>query len=263
MSFSFTVLGSGSRGNATVVSDGATTILFDAGFSGKELARRMKLVGLDPKDIDAVFISHEHSDHIKGAGVISRRYDLAVHATRKVHEGKILSREKLKGECRLVPGSPVIFDAFKVTPFEVPHDASQTIAFRIENAGKRMAIATDMGHTPPGVISKLRNCDALVLESNHDVEMLKNGPYPWPLKQRILSDRGHLENAKTGEILARVVGGRTKHVTLAHLSEENNTPAVALKTVKEILKSRMIDGVMVVPASQDEPAETVHLDNGR
>ena len=218
MSFEFTVLGSGSSGNSTVVTDGDTTLLFDAGFSGKELARRLAIAKIDPKKIDAVFISHEHGDHIKGAGVMSRRYSLPIHATEKIHDCKVLKKEKLSGEGILVPSKKIKFDRFQIMPFEVPHDASQTIGFRIENRGKRMAIATDMGHAPPSVISKLRNCDALVLEANHDIEMLETGPYPWPLKKRILSDKGHLPNLETGEILAKVIGGRTKHVTLAHLS---------------------------------------------
>ncbi len=259
MMLEFCVLGSGSSGNATIVRDKETTLLFDAGFSGKEIINRMKKAGLDPKEITAVIVSHEHGDHVKGVGVMSRRYGLPVYATPITHDNHFLRGQRLENEERISPTKAFKIDDFKITPFEVPHDASQTVGFRIENGGKCMAIATDMGHAPAKVQNKLKNCDALVLESNHDIQMLKDGPYPAFLKKRILSEKGHLPNVETGEVLAKVISARTKHVTLAHLSQENNSPEVALGTVKQILKSKKVDGVMIVPASQHSPADIVRI----
>ncbi len=257
--FSYCTLGSGSSGNSLAVWDSEGLFLVDAGFSGKEIKKRLDAIGQAPEDITALVITHDHSDHVKGAGVLSRRYDIPIYATRKVLGGKFFNKERLSAEKEIKPDKKFNIGNFEILGFEVPHDASQTLGYRIQSNGSCMAIATDIGHMPDRVIPILKGCDGLVLESNHDIEMLKNGPYPAYLKKRILSDTGHLPNTESGDVLIKVIGPETKHVTLAHLSEENNTPEVALETVKTILSSNKVKGVSVIPASQEEVGDVVDL----
>ena len=216
-------------------------------------------IGLSPEDIKAIIVTHEHSDHIKGVGVMSRRYGIPVYATPMVLQGKVLKKEKLKDPVEIQPDCEFKLGRFEIRGFEVPHDAPQTMGYRIHSNGRCIAQATDIGRVTPDIQRMLEGCDGLVLESNHDIEMLKNGPYPAFLKRRILSETGHLPNVESGEILVKVIGPDTRHITLAHLSEENNTPEVALETVKTILSSNKVNGVAVIPASQDEIGEVVRV----
>ncbi len=256
---SYCTLGSGSRGNSLAVWDSEDLFLIDAGFSGKELKKRLGEVGLSPEDIKAIIITHEHSDHVKGVGVMSRRYGIPIYATPIVLQGKVLKKEKLKAQVEIQPEKGFKLGRFEIKGFEVPHDAPQTLGYRIQSNGRCITHATDIGRVTPDIQNMLEGCDGLVLESNHDIEMLNNGPYPAFLKRRILSDKGHLPNVESGEVLVKVIGPDTQHVTLAHLSEENNTPEVALETVKTILSSNKVNGVKVIPASQDEVGEVVEL----
>ena len=256
---SYCTLGSGSRGNSYAIWDSEDLFLVDAGFSGKELKKRMGQVGLSPEDIKAIIVTHDHGDHVKGVGVMNRRYNIPIYATPTVLKGKVLKKEKLKNQVEIQPGKKFKIGRLEIKGFEVPHDAPQTLGYRIQNNGRCMAIATDTGHMTTQIQKMLEGCDGLVLESNHDIEMLKNGPYPAFLKKRILGDKGHLPNVESGEVLVKVIGPDTQHITLAHLSEENNTPEVALETVKKILSSNKVNGVVVIPASQDEVGEVVEL----
>jgi phosphoribosyl 1,2-cyclic phosphodiesterase len=257
MSFEYCVLGSGSGGNSIAFWDGETAFLIDAGFSCKEIARRLNLAGIDAKEIDAIFISHEHVDHARGARVFGRRFGPRVYCTPTV-DTWMYSRYGLEAAPELEPGEQFELNGFKLKPFEVPHDASQTVGFVVNHGRKKVSVATDLGHMSSKVRIKFRNCDAIILESNHDVQMLKEGPYPVYLKKRILSDRGHLSNAESAASLATVISERTKHVTLAHLSRENNTPAVALKEAKKHL-SQISRRVKVVPADQFEVCDVVKI----
>lgn len=253
------MLGSGSSGNSLVVWDEDTMFMIDAGFTGRETGRRMHQICQNPEDITTILISHDHSDHVKGAGVISRRYSIPITASETVLGGSVLSGQRLEGERNITSGRAFKIDDFRIKPFKVPHDASETLGFRIENDGKCLAVATDLGHVPSRVLKKLTDCDALILESNHDIEMLKTGPYPAFLKRRILSKKGHLPNTESGEALAKAISPNTKHVTLAHISHENNKPEIALKTVKSVLKTRKLGGVMIIPSSQNEVGDVVEL----
>ncbi len=257
--FNHCILGSGSRGNSLAVWDSEDLFLIDAGFSGKELKKRLGNIGLSPGDIRAIIITHEHSDHVKGVGVMSRRYGIPVYATPMVLQGKVLGNEKLEGRVEIQPETVFKLGRFEIRGFEIPHDAPQTLGFRIQSNGQCITHATDIGRITPDIRRMLEGCDALVLESNHDIEMLKNGSYPAFLKRRIMSETGHLPNVESGEVLVKVIGPNTRHITLAHLSEENNTPEVALETVKTILSNNKVNGVKVIPASQDEVGEIVGL----
>jgi phosphoribosyl 1,2-cyclic phosphodiesterase len=250
------VLGSGSKGNAIFISDGSTSILIDAGLSGIEIERRLKSRGLSPENLDAVLVSHEHVDHIKSAGVLSRRFDLPVYLSSKT--GKIASTQlgtvkKLRNfEC----GSTFKIKNLTVHPFSLPHDAKDPSGFTVRLDSKKIGIVTDLGTATAMVKSHLKDCALLVLEANHDPVMLENGPYPWPLKQRIKSRTGHLSNEASKLLLKELLHDRLQHVVLAHLSEINNTPEKAISVVGQALTSR---NIKLHAACQDRCGDLLHL----
>jgi len=247
MSFQFCVLGSGSSGNSVAFWDSETLFLVDAGFSCRETARRMGQAGLDPEGLEAIFISHEHSDHISGARVIQKRYGPRILTTPPVG-GWLEAKLGLSTEPNLIAGETEELGRFRIIPFGVSHDASFTVGFSIERGGKKVVMATDLGYVSPGVGKRFADCDAIILESNHDLQMLKDGPYPAFLKKRILGKQGHLSNVQSSEMLVKVVCPRTKHVTLAHISRENNTPEIAFEEAdKAFSKGKKPE---ITPASQ-------------
>jgi phosphoribosyl 1,2-cyclic phosphodiesterase len=237
MSLSFTVLGSGSSGNATLVSSGDTHILVDVGLSGRETVRRLAECGLRPEQIAAIVVSHEHGDHCRGIAPFAKNLELPVFITDGAHAAGELGIADRKRQ-RIHSGSPFDIQGIEFTPFSVPHDAADPIAFRIENGGVKIAVVLDLGYMSGLVLERLRDCDALVLESNHDVNMLKVGPYPWALKQRVMSRRGHLSNDTVAEFLLDGFDGKARHVVLAHLSEKNNLPELALLSARRALEER-------------------------
>lgn len=249
MSFQFCVLGSGSSGNSVAFWDSETLFLVDAGFSCKETARRLELAGEDTKRLGAIFISHEHIDHVNGARVLQKKFSPRVLSTGPVHQW-LDARFGMITEPELAPGKIHHLGNFRITPFEVCHDASQTVGFCIENNGSKVAMATDLGHVTPGLPRHFMNADAIILESNHDVQMLKDGPYPAFLKKRILGKQGHLSNVQSAEMLMHVLGERTRHVTLAHLSQENNKPEIAREESEKALKACAGNQVEIIAASQ-------------
>jgi phosphoribosyl 1,2-cyclic phosphodiesterase len=252
------VLGSGSGGNSIAFWDSETAFLIDAGFSCKELANRLGQIGKDIKDFSTVFISHEHVDHIRGASVLSRRVGADIVCTKPI--GIWLNRNcGIKTGSRLEPGTAYRLNGISIAPFEVPHDATQTIGFSIKAGDCKVSIATDLGHMPAPLLPRFRDCDALILESNHDIEMLKSGPYPWFLKNRIMGKLGHLSNLDSSKALARVISPRTKHVTLAHLSQENNLPEIALGQAKKTISEKVKRQIKVTTASQFEVGEIIKL----
>jgi phosphoribosyl 1,2-cyclic phosphodiesterase len=232
------VLGSGSKGNCTYIESPETRILIDAGLSARELERRLRHIGRTPESLDGVLISHEHSDHIQGVGALARRYKLAVYANfgtwqRAQHVVGVV--ENLQ---QFYTGSPFALKDLVIDPFSLPHDANDPVAFRVSWRRRTMAIVTDLGYPSQLVRERMKGCHLLVLEANHDGAMLKSGPYPWPLKQRIGGKSGHLSNLQSSELLRDVLHGELEHVVLAHLSEINNLPELARLTAQEVLGLR-------------------------
>jgi phosphoribosyl 1,2-cyclic phosphodiesterase len=229
------MLASGSKGNAIFISDGHTSILVDAGLSGIEIERRLRKRGLSPEKLDAILVSHEHADHIHGVGVLSRRFKLPVYISGKTkraahtHLGNI--HKMISFEC----GSGFKINTLTIHPFSVSHDAEDPAGFTLQRNGSKIGIATDLGHATSLVKSHLRQCNLLILEANHDPTMLIDGPYPWPLKQRIQSRVGHLSNEDSKKLLCEVKHNSLSCVILAHLSETNNTPQKALSEVGQAL----------------------------
>jgi phosphoribosyl 1,2-cyclic phosphodiesterase len=315
----FTVLASGSKGNSTIITGGRTRILVDAGLSCREQFRRMKLAGEDPQTLDAIIITHEHSDHVGGLAVTARKLGIPVYITEGTHRAwmrwmtprrqmtyaqwleqcrKQAAERQAEAECAqfdgeseadegdeaaeascdslepvsratdAVPesaaapdtpehvptrkeeptwlpsveyfqaGQPFEIGDIAVSPFTIPHDAADPVGFVFRAEGVRMAHATDLGYIPPNVKAQLKAVDLLLLESNHDLEMLRDGPYPWSVKQRVLSRVGHLSNETAADFLQNGYDGQAAYVILAHLSESNNLPELARVTAERALNGR-------------------------
>ena len=231
------MLGSGSSGNTTLVSDGHTHILVDVGLSGRETAKRLREHGLEPEQISAIVVSHEHGDHCRGVGPFAKDLDIPVFMTEEafLKSGMRLDSKKHRpitaGECFEVHG-------FLFTCFAVPHDSADPLGFVIEKRGIKIGIVLDLGYLSKLVLERLKGCDGIVIESNHDVRMLKAGPYPWALKQRVMSRRGHLSNDSVAEYLGNDFDGKAAYVVLAHLSKNNNLPELALLSAQRALEGR-------------------------
>jgi len=345
----FTVLASGSKGNSTVVSGGRTRILVDAGLSCRELFRRMKLVGEDPETLNAIIITHEHSDHVAGLAVTARKLGIPVYFTEGTHRAWMrwltprrqmsyaqwleqcrkqaaerqaeaetraegvdcapceldedLPEEELaadnaahppsaadelpdvrqdvrqmsddapsgppsrKDEPTWLPGveyfqagQPFEIGDIAVSPFTIPHDAADPVGFVFRAAGVRMAVATDLGYIPPNVKAQLKGLDLLLLESNHDLEMLRDGPYPWSVKQRVLSRVGHLSNETAADFLENTYDGQAAYVILAHLSESNNLPELARVAAERALNCRAsLLANKLLLAEQNQPLESIYF----
>lgn len=237
MGLSFTLLGSGSSGNTTLVSDGSKHILVDVGLSGRETARRIRECGLEPEEISAIVVSHEHGDHCKGVSPFAKDLDIPVFMTDGVFRTSGMNLDPKKHRS-ITPGEQ--FDVYGMcfTCFSVPHDSTDPLAFIVEKDGAKLGIVLDLGYLSNLVLERLKGCDGIVLESNHDVQMLKVGPYPWALKQRVMSRRGHLSNDSVAQYLGNDFDGKARHVVLAHLSKKNNLPELALLSAQRALESR-------------------------
>jgi phosphoribosyl 1,2-cyclic phosphodiesterase len=243
------VLASGSRGNATYLSDGHTRILLDSGLSGIQIEHRLKSRGIRPDDLDAILVSHEHRDHISGVGVLSRRFDLPVYMTSKTATASARKIGHLREVTHFNCGTPFKINSLRIHPFSISHDAVDPAGFTFQLNGKKVGVATDLGVVTNLVKSHLTECTVLILEANHDPDMLINGPYAWPLKQRIMSRSGHLSNQDTGRLLAEMIHDRLQQVILAHLSEINNTPEKALSTIQPVVLDKK---VALLAASQSD-----------
>jgi phosphoribosyl 1,2-cyclic phosphodiesterase len=321
----FTILASGSKGNCTVITGGKTRILVDAGLSCRELFRRMGLANEDPATLDAIIITHEHSDHVSGLGVTARKLGIPVYFTEGTHRAWVrwlsprkqmtysqwleqcrqqaaarmaeadaaaaeecdpcdsddmeLSAEPVSNEVpqpvaqQTAPpkdptslpsvqffeaGKPLQIGDISVSPFTIPHDAADPVGFVFQAEGVRMAVATDLGYIPPNVKAQLKRVDLLLLESNHDLEMLRDGPYPWSVKQRVLSRVGHLSNEATATYLETEYDGRASYVVLGHLSESNNLPELARIAAERALNGRAsLLANRLLLAAQHEPMSTI------
>ncbi len=241
MSLKFCPVASGSNGNCIYLSTGATNILIDAGLSGVKIEARLNAIKTTGIDIHAIFVTHEHSDHVMGVGVLSRRFDIPVYASPGTWEGmerdKYLGRIAPKNKRYVYTEENLVLNDICVHPFSIPHDAAEPMGFTISSGKTKVSVATDIGCMTDDIRDNISDSDIILLESNHDEDMVINGSYSWPLKKRILGDRGHLSNKNCGLALTGAISERTKHVILGHLSEENNRPALAYETVKNILAS--------------------------
>lgn len=318
----FTVLASGSKGNCTVITGGKTRILVDAGLSCRELFRRMRLADEDPCTLDAIIITHEHSDHVAGLGVTARKLGIPVYFTEGTHRAwvrwlsprKQMTYSQWLEQCRqqaaarmaetdalaaedcdpddaetsaepasadaskpvVTPtappkdptalpsvqyfeaGKPLQIGDISVSPFTIPHDAADPVGFVFQAEGIRMAVATDLGYIPPNVKAQLKCVDLMLLESNHDLEMLRDGPYPWSVKQRVLSRVGHLSNEATATYLESEYDGQASYVILGHLSESNNLPELARIAAERALVGRAsLLANRLLLAAQHEPMSTI------
>lgn len=243
----FALLGSGSRGNATLVEQDNTCILVDCGFSVRETEQRLARLGKDAGNITAVVVTHEHGDHINGVGALARKYGLPVWFTHGTASADRLGNGvKVKNFCS---HAAFEIDDIVVQPFPVPHDALEPSQFTFSNGNKRLGLLTDVGCSTAHIEAQLSGCDALILECNHDRELLENGEYPLSLKRRVGGDLGHLSNVQAAGILQRLDTSRLKHLVAAHLSEKHNTPSLARMALAEALDCEA-DWVHV--ATQDE-----------
>lgn len=236
----FYSLVSGSSGNCSVISDGKTNILIDCGINGKVCETQLSKVGIRADGINAILITHEHTDHISGIGVMSRRYNIPIFANKKTWEGIWSSKcnvGKITDENIRIIENDVEFEIGTIgaCAFKTPHDSAESVGYNIFIDSDKFSVATDMGRVDKGVVARLLGSKSVLLEANHDIEMLKNGIYPYWLKQRVLGDFGHLSNESSAKIAACLAKNGTKHITLGHLSHENNSPNMAYSTVQKTL----------------------------
>ena len=238
MGMQFTVLASGSTGNATIVSSDAATVLVDVGLSAKKIEELMKERGLSGSNLDAIFVTHEHSDHIKGLGALARKYELPVYANEKTWAAMQKSIGELAPEQRQVMAADSVMELYdlRIESYAISHDAAEPVGYCFQSGGAKLGLATDLGYVSDKVMQHLLQSDVLVLEANHDVDMLRMGRYPWNIKRRILGDTGHLSNEAAGEALCRLLDGGTRRVYLAHLSQEHNLMDLAKLTVNTVLE---------------------------
>lgn len=233
----FCSLYSSSSGNCTYIGSGDSGILIDIGVSAKRTADALLAIGVDPSSIRSAFITHEHSDHINGVRVFAKRFGTTVYASRGTLDGMNSFGIFSSGlSAYIMPSEGTETDGFYVRPFRLSHDANEPTGYTVVTPnGKRIGIATDTGVITEETASALFGCDLVLLESNHDVNMLRMGSYPYPLKMRILSDVGHLSNEVSAAFAADLVDSGTKHLVLGHLSKENNLPYLAFETAKSTL----------------------------
>lgn len=256
----FCVLASGSSGNSIYVASNKTALLVDAGLSGTETVNRLKTIGEDISSVKAVCITHEHSDHVSGIGVLQKKYGVELYANSGTIEG-ITNNGKFK-ELRwniFSTGQAFNIGDLKLEPFTVPHDSYDPVGFIVSDGKYRMGIVTDMGIHTNLIREKLKRCSILVIEANHDQHMLKDSKRPWSLKQRIAGIQGHLSNEQASELLAEVASEDLKTVFLAHLSSECNTPEAAIKKVREGLKRVKDCNAEVKMTYPDKPAELIEV----
>ena len=257
MSLTFCSLGSGSKGNSYLLASKKTKLLIDAGLNAKNIAYRLSEIGVDIKDITAILVTHEHSDHVAGIKVLSKKYDIPVYANEKTML-KLLGKDTIaenKNARTFSLGESFYIGDIDIYPFKTPHDSVCSCGFSLFCRGAKVTIATDIGHMTKTVLSACEYSDILVLEANHDVQMLMEGPYTQYLKNRVQGAYGHLSNEVCGKTLAYLLDKGLKQVILAHLSQENNTCELALKTVTQFLEEKgavIGKDVLVDIATQDE-----------
>ncbi len=272
MGVSVSVLASGSRGNCALVATSSTRILVDAGLSGRETFKRLRALGARTpgelvQEISAILITHEHSDHVAGLQRLATKLNVPVFSTAPTHHAWSRAVRDAEGAIPELPKSEH-FSAgrgfrvgdIEVMPFTIPHDAADPVGFTFRAEGVKIGFATDLGYMPVSVRDHLRGCSVLVIESNHDVEMLRSGSYPWSVKQRVMSRVGHLSNESLAEFFSSDYDGGAEYLILAHLSEQNNHPEIARAAAEQALGGRQgLWHNRVLLASQTEVLESIRL----
>lgn len=259
----FTSFASGSTGNAALVSCGDTHILLDAGISARRIVANLKALGIAPEELSAILITHEHRDHISGLQVLTKKHRIPIYATGPTCRQLCYKVAFLEDLVRAqAPETGVQIGSVWAEPFSTPHDAAGSVGWSIAGGGGRMVLATDLGHVTQGVRRAVEGCDLLVCETNHDVDWLRSGPYPYYLQQRVLGDYGHLSNEAGAELAAFAVESGAKTVVLAHLSQQNNDPARAYEAVKLRLLAIGCNperDISLSVAQKSEPSPTYQL----
>jgi phosphoribosyl 1,2-cyclic phosphodiesterase len=245
MCVTVSLLASGSRGNCAVVSSSRTRILVDAGISCRETFKRLRSLGEAPQALSAILITHEHSDHVYGLATLAKKLSIPIFMTGATHAAWARALRNDKGERpqldkleRFEAGHRFQVGDIEVKPFTIPHDAADPVGFTFRVEGAKVSVATDLGYLPANVRDHLRGSDILVMESNHDVEMLRVGSYPWAVKQRVASNVGHLSNEKLAQFFTKDYDNSAAFVVLAHLSEQNNHPEIARREAEKALGQR-------------------------
>lgn len=249
----FIPLFSGSSGNSSVVEAGGVRLLVDAGLTGRLVTEALYSVGVRPETLDGILVTHDHIDHTKGVGILSRKYDLPVYANSRTFRAMapIVKELDFKNVRLFRTDEDFYIGDVNITPFKTPHDAAESVGFTFVSGGNKLCYMTDIGCFRESMFARAAGSDLIFIEANHDVEMLKNGPYPYPLKQRILSENGHLSNENCGKALARLYETGVRFAVLGHLSRENNTEYAAFSTVTSVLEEAGAFDMRLVVAKRD------------
>lgn len=251
------VLSSGSKGNSTIVYTDNTRILIDLGTSSQYVCNELDKIGVKPKDIDGILITHTHVDHINGLKSFIKKYHTKIYVNEEIKE--LLEKEIGSFDYELYQDKTAIINDLTINYIKTSHDAKGSIGFIVKEGNKSMVYITDTGYINKRYIEKLSNKNLYILESNHDVYMLKNGPYPYFLQQRVVGDKGHLSNEQASSYLCDFIGKDTKKIVFAHLSEKNNTPEKVEETFKKKLKENNMKFSNYIMAKQNEPTEVIEI----
>jgi phosphoribosyl 1,2-cyclic phosphodiesterase len=234
-------------------------LLVDGGLSARELERRLLSIGASPKELNGIVVTHEHVDHVRGVGTLSRRYNLPVYLNKQTHQHLPDSVGRLDQKEEFVTGRSFSIEDLTIHPFAISHDGVDPVGFTLANGSVKIGVCTDLGAATKLVYRHLEHCSVLILEANHDMEMLKNGPYPWPVKQRIKSRVGHLSNEQSVDVLSRVFSENLQEVVLAHMSETNNSAKMVLNTFHGMLEQNKRERLTITLAFQHQPLDPIQL----
>jgi phosphoribosyl 1,2-cyclic phosphodiesterase len=261
MSIRLCVLASGSSGNSTFIGTEKTRILVDAGVSAKQVTSRLAEIGERPEDLDAICVTHEHGDHIAGIRVLQRQHGIPVYANAGTLDGiRVAQKGVHELICRqFTTGSGFQVGDLEIEPFSIPHDAYEPVGFVVRGGGVSVGMATDVGIATNLLREKLRACEAVVIEANHEESMVHDAPRPWSLKQRILSNQGHLSNRAAAELMAEIAGDGLKHLFLAHLSSDCNSPSCARRVFETVLAEAGHDHVLIRLTAGNKISELLEL----
>jgi len=253
-------LASGSSGNCFFVESNKHSFLIDAGISCKQITERMEMIEKDPSDLTSIFITHEHTDHIKGVDVLARKYSIPVFITKKCHE----ACENIVSDASLInfieKDKALNFKGMKITPLSKSHDANDPVSYSIIAEKKKISVMTDIGIACNNIINNIKDSNLIFMESNHDINMLKNGHYPIYLKRRILSSKGHLSNYAASLLILEHAPSKLKHLILSHISENNNTEKIALRTMKVLLGNRKdLRNLRISISGRYKPTELISI----